>query len=244
MVACHNHSLAKLQEHEMATDLHFAVQCLSRIFVFNLRKGLIGIRGLPLFLQFCPREHAMRLNRHLSLSLLAVFLCSTLPALGAGFTQGAPVSCLDKSKLSSKPNPSDLWKSIASCISSESYDEAVFMYAMAGTFGRFDTLRVADKSAHQATKVLPMLAFGTLQKDKVAAFQARVQQILGNDSIRATYCAEIESFGPPNYFPSYMLQHGLGATSDSNNSQPFVVPFDPKAAWPKAVKEYLQCPSA
>jgi len=186
----------------------------------------------------------MRIDRHLLLGLLATFLCSALPALGSDVAQGTPVSCLDKSKLSSKLNPFDLWKSIASCISSEQYDEAVFIYAMTGAFGRFDTLRVADKSAHQATKVLPMLTFGTLQKDKVAAFQARVQQTLGNDSIRATYCTEIESFGPPDYFPSYMLQHGLGAISGANDSQPFVVPFDPKSAWPQAVKEYLQCPRA
>ena len=186
----------------------------------------------------------MHLHRHLFLGLVVAFLCGAVPALGADVAQESTVLCLDKSKLNSKLSPFDLWKSIATCISSENYDQGVFIYAMAGAFGRFDTLRVADKSGHQAAKALPMLVFGSLPKDKVAAFQAHVQQTLGNESTRKTYCAEIESFGPPDYFPSYMIQHGLGAFTGANSNKPFVVPFEPKVVWPEAVKEYLLCPRA
>jgi hypothetical protein len=186
----------------------------------------------------------MDLHRYLFFGLVVASLYGALPALGANVANESAVLCLDKSKLSNKLSPFDLWKSIASCISSESYDQGVFMYAMAGAFGRFDTLRVADESAHQATKALPMLAFGSLPKDKVAAFKARVQQTLGNESTRKTYCVEVERLGPPDYYPSYMIQHGLGALSGANSNKPFVVPFEPKVAWPRAVKEYLRCPRA
>lgn len=184
----------------------------------------------------------MHLNRDLFSGLLIVFLCGSPPAAWADVVQENAVLCLDKSKLSGKMSPLDLWKSIASCISSENYDQGVFMYAMAGAFGRFDALRVADQSAHQATKVLPMIVFGSLPKDKVEAFQARVQQTLGDELTRKTYCAEIESLGPPDYFPSYMIQHGLGAFTGASGDQSFVVPFEPKVVWPQAVKEYLLCP--
>lgn len=72
---------------------------------------------------------------------------------GAGSAQTASVACLDKTKLSNKLNPGYLWKSIASCISAERYDEGMLMYAMAGAFGAFDKLRVADVSAHEAAQV-------------------------------------------------------------------------------------------
>lgn len=181
-------------------------------------------------------------HRHFVSVLVAIFQCCAISAYAADSTTVNATACLDRDNLSNKLSPFDLYKSIASCIASENFEPAVFMYAMAGAFGRFDTLRVADKSAHQATKVLPMLTFGSLPKDKVSAFQARVRKTFGDDSTRGQYCAEIERIGPPDYFPSYMLQHGMGAFTGANGKQPFVVPFDAKAAWPRAVKDYLQCP--
>ena len=167
---------------------------------------------------------------------------ASVSSRGAGSAQNTSVACLDKTELSNKLNPFDLWKSIASCISAERYDEGVFMYAIAGSFGAFDKLRVADESAHEAAQVLPMGTFASLPGDKVAAFKARVQQTLGDASKRGAYCKEIESIGPPDYFPTYMIEYGLGAFPGTNKTQPLVVPFDPHIAWPQAVKQYLRCP--
>jgi hypothetical protein len=157
---------------------------------------------------------------------------------------GKPISpnCIEKDGLSNKLSPVVLWKSIVACIVS-GYDEvAIYTYALAGAFARFDTMRVADRTAHQAAQAVPMLAFSLLPKEQVAKFQARVQQTLESEETRKAYCSEIESLGPPDYVPNYMLQHGLGAFPGANNKEPFVVPFDPKAAWPMAVTEYLLCP--
>ena len=180
--------------------------------------------------------------RHAIHVIFGTLLCSALTALGAESAQDTSVACLDKSKVSNMLSPVELWKSIASCISSEKYDEGVFIYAMAGAFGAFDKLRVADKTAHQATQVLLMVTFDSLPEDKVAAFQSRVRQTFGNESTHKAYCKEIESVGPPDYFPTYMVRHGLGAFPGANKNQPLVVPFDPHVAWPQAVKQYLLCP--
>lgn len=180
--------------------------------------------------------------RHLIGLLVTIIQCCPVSAYAADSVIRNAATCLDKGDLNNKLSPFDLYKSIAICIDSEKFEPAVFMYAMAGAFGRYDTLRVADKSAHLAAKALPMLTFGSLPKEKVNAFQTLVKKTLGNDSTRGEYCAKITRIGPPDYFPSYMLQHGLGAFTGINNNQQFVISFDPNAAWPQAVKDYLQCP--
>ena len=184
--------------------------------------------------------------------LFAPMLALQVNAQEPGTAKSAPASnaldaagpgCVGKEKLTNKLTPVDLYRGISSCIEQEKFEPGVFMYAMAGAYGRFDTLRVADESAHQAAKILPMLAFESGNKDKVAAFKAQVGQILGDDAKRAGYCSEVERIGPPAYFPSYMVQHGLGAMTGAKNGEAALVPsFNPKVAWKEAVLGYLQCP--
>lgn len=184
----------------------------------------------------------MHFYRHLLRhSLATLVLCSALPTFGADNAPTSPDICVEKRDLNNKLSPFDLWKSIRSCVMAENYEVAIYTYALAGSFGRFDTMRVADKTAHQAAGILPIAIMGSLPEDRKNAFQKHVQQALGNDSVRKAYCAEVESMGPPDYIPVYMIQHGMGAFSGASK-EPFVVPFDPKTAWPQAVKDYLSCP--
>jgi hypothetical protein len=150
--------------------------------------------------------------------------------------------CLDKSRLSNKMSPVDLWKGIGDCISSGRYEDGVFMLALAGSFGSFDMQRVADESGHQIIQILPMAVYVSLPQDKVSAFQSLASKTLEDETKRLAYCKEIARMGPPDYFPSYMVQHGIGSFTGANRAQPLVVPFDAKAAWAKAVKQYLLCP--
>ena len=91
------------------------------------------------------------------------------------------------------------------------YKEGTFLFALAGAYGRFDTLRVADNSAHQAVAVARMQALSTLDKSKQTAFQESLKATLGNPEGLAAACKEIVRIGPPNYYPRYMIQHGMGA---------------------------------
>ena len=161
----------------------------------------------------------------------------------ASASQGQQVECLDKTRLTNKMSPMELWASIASCVSSERYDDGVFIYALAGAYGAFDHQRVADASAHQVSQLLPMLAFASMPDKKVTAFEARKSQLLEDESRRAVYCKDIARLGPPDYYPTYMVQHGLGVVNGADASRALVVPFDAKAAWAKAVAQYLECPT-
>ncbi|MES2313951.1 MAG: DUF4124 domain-containing protein [Pseudomonadota bacterium] len=164
------------------------------------------------------------------------------PRLAQPSAQFSGSDCLDKSRLSNKMSPVDLWKGIGGCISSGRYDDGVFMFALAGAFGSFDMQRVADDTGHQVIQILPMAVYASLPQDKVSVFQSLASKTLEDETKRLAYCKEIAHMGPPDYFPTYMVQHGIGSFTGANRAQPLVVPFDAKAAWAKAVKQYLLCP--
>jgi hypothetical protein len=111
-------------------------------------------------------------------------------------------------------------------------------------------LRVKDATAHDVAHMLPAMFLKPLDQSKVAAFKERVKQMNGNDSLKATYCSDLESMSPPNYFPTYMISHGMASYANavgtalpgSNAGEnPLVSPFDVAKAWKQAVDEYLQC---
>ena len=162
----------------------------------------------------------------------------------------ANVRCLERDGLGNQLTPVELYKDVASCIDQEKYDDGLFLFALAGAYGRFDILRVKDATAHGVVGFLSGMFFNQLDKTKVAAFQDRVKQMNGNDSLKAKYCSDLESMSPPDYFPVYMISHGMVATANAmgvslpgNNpgDNPLVTPFDAPKAWKQAVDEYLQC---
>lgn len=151
------------------------------------------------------------------------------------------IECMDKTKVDSNISPVELWKSIGQCINTERYEAGVYLYAVAGAYGRFDGMRVADKTAQQATKILPMATFGMFSGEKVEAFQNHIKRTLGDDRIRIALCAEIAALPPPSYVPTYMLNHGMAAFTSDSQASPYAVPFNPNEAWPIAVRDYLLC---
>ena len=89
-----------------------------------------------------------------------------------------------------------------------------------------------------------MVTFNSLDAQKASSFKARVGQVLGDNNARAIICYGINRIGPPDYFPRYMLQHGIVAINDKNQkSNALVTPFDIQSAWKQALDSYLHCPN-
>ena len=159
------------------------------------------------------------------------------------------VGCVGSEKLQSKYTPADLYRAAELCVRRATYREAAFLYAMAGVYGRYDTLRVADKTAHQALTVLQMQAFGALGQGPQEAFKTAIKESLGSPAGLAAACKEIQRIGPPAYHPRYMIQHGMGAftkdgaTKDGSTKDGLVTPFDASAAWKRSLDTYLHCPA-
>jgi len=163
------------------------------------------------------------------------------------------IACIGREGLVSQPTPVDLYKDASSCIDQERYDEGLFLYSVAGAYGRFDMLRVKDATAHDVAIMLPGIIFRPLDKTKLAAFQERVKQLSSSDALRGKYCLDLKSISPPQYFPAYMISHGLAATARALNvplqgsspgDNPLVSPFDAAKAWNQAVDEFLKCQNA
>lgn len=154
------------------------------------------------------------------------------------------VGCANSSTLSNKFTPADLYRGVNTCLKDDNYRDGVFLFALAGVYGRFDTFRVKDKTAHQAITVLMMNTLGSLDKTKSEFIKSELKKVSGNPNKLQEMCTEIKRIGVPNYHPQYMIQHGMNAFTGGNSNSGLVDSFDANAAWVKALDSYLHCPDS
>jgi hypothetical protein len=152
------------------------------------------------------------------------------------------IGCVGSEKLENKYTPADLFKAFIKCTEQEKYKEGTFLFVLAGVYGRFDTFRVADQTAHQAVTVLRMQAFEAMEKSKKSSFMDTTKKTLGTPEILGEICKDIQRIGPPNYYPRYMIQHGMGAFTKSGATNDLLPDFDPATGWKKSLDTYLHCP--
>jgi ankyrin repeat protein len=143
--------------------------------------------------------------------------------------------------------PVELYASVADCVENNRDDDAVGLFILAGMDSSFDFLRVADKTAGQARQILIMGLFGGMPPDVRARFQTATKEIMDQPKRRAVLCKQINKIGPPQYFPAYMVHHGLGAVQSALSNQPPPAPlepnFDAAATWANLLTNYLNCGS-
>jgi hypothetical protein len=162
------------------------------------------------------------------------------------------IGCADSESLTSKYSPADLYRGLVQCLEKDDYDRGVILYALAGVYGRFDTLRVADETAHQATRVIQQELFGPVEVAKKTKLGERLQATLGVPDPLQRVCEQVRKIGAPAYFPRYMIQHGMGAVLGDQPVRKevmgdlpkdgIVAGFDAESAWERALDEYLHCP--
>ena len=111
-----------------------------------------------------------------------------------------PLGCLTPEQLDDTMTPPDLFTGCADCIQHARYTDAQVMFALAGAYGRFDTLRVADATAHQATTVLRNEYFDVQSPEAKAAVLLEIRRT-GADAgaAHAQFCAKIARVGAPAY---------------------------------------------
>jgi hypothetical protein len=146
-----------------------------------------------------------------------------------------PIKCLEIENLTNQQNPADIFVGISKCLSTKSYKSASKLYMVALAYGRYDTMRVKDKSAHQAISVLRMNTFSQLEEGQINELQAAMK-IVSDDK---TTCESIIKLGTPLYHPKYMLQHGMSAFTTEGGG--LVEDFKVNESWHKVIKEYLKC---
>jgi len=153
------------------------------------------------------------------------------------------LKCIKLTEVKNTYTPADLYKAFAQCIQDNKYEDAIPLFMVAGAYGKFDSRRVADVSSHQAMTVLIMNNTASLTDEQKKKWKESLGTFTaGNSSPEFLQaCNSIKHLGPPDYYPSYMIQHGMGAFTKSNGN-PIVDNFNPQSAWEEAQEKYLHCP--
>lgn len=150
--------------------------------------------------------------------------------------------CLDLLEANHGDTPADLYASVRKCIDQGEFERATRLFALAGVYARFDAERVADPTAKGTGKMLILATMGSLTPDAKKRFDDAFNAMTADRSTHRRLCTDIGAIGPPAYFPSYMVAHGMGvitgATSDTNALLPN---FNAGEAWSTLQTTYLMC---
>lgn len=155
--------------------------------------------------------------------------------------QPRKLTCEDGRSLKNTYTPLDLYSVMPDCMAKKLYQEAGDIYALAGVYGYFDRLRVRDRSAHQAVSVLAM-TFGAKLTEE---FREYLKTITNGEGL-IQLCGKIRKIGMPDYFPHYMVSHGLGSHQAALKGEAPAHPLydtNPVEIWNHALDKYLHCPS-
>lgn len=152
-----------------------------------------------------------------------------------------PCNCVPISEINQQHNPADIYVGMRKCIEQKDYAKAARLFAIAGVFGRFDTFRVQDKTAHQALVVLQQNTISTISEEDRKIMVEQLKKVLEkNSSALDAVCQEIQKVGTPTYHPKYMIQQGMQAFLNPEGDG-LVPNFNPKESWKLALNSYLNC---
>lgn len=152
------------------------------------------------------------------------------------------VACSTPVPLRGNMTPVELYKAVPICIRTSDLETAATLFALAGAYGRFDAMRVADVSARQAASVLTQFSLESLTSEQRATFGQEVSAMFKDEVRRQELCEKIKQIGPPTYYPRYMVRHGMDVILGKNQgSDGLIQSFDPKDAWKQTLSGYLSC---
>lgn len=150
------------------------------------------------------------------------------------------LKCTSLDEVKNTYTPSDLYRAYADCVQKNNYKDATELFMVAGAYARFDALRVTDKSAHQARTALIMNASSSMSEQQRNEWKAYLDKYTPESQEAAEACGKIKRIGPPDYYPAYMIQHGIKAFL-KEKTDPIVPDFDPQNAWQTVLDKGLHC---
>lgn len=138
------------------------------------------------------------------------------------------LGCLEEAAFRNQYTPADLIHGSAVCANQKEYDKANKMMFVASAYGFYDQARVADKSAHQALTVIKMNVADNLTPEQLRELEKSMTKLKADPTV----CDLLKKLGPPDYHPSYMIQHGMQAfVQQKPGYDGLVKPFDSASAW-------------
>ena len=151
------------------------------------------------------------------------------------------VMCVALPEAKVQYTPADLAVAVVRCGNQKEYDKAVDLFILMQLRAAYDAKRVEDRSAHQAGSVLAMQIRTELGKSRMDKMIAALGRFGDDTSPRhKAFCAEVKRSGPPDYHPTYMIQHGMSAFTGRKGNG-IVKGFRPQKAWRDLLANYMKC---
>ena len=169
--------------------------------------------------------------------LAALVTVIVLPFLVQGESDGLSQNCISEDEITSSLTPAELYTSLPYCLAEGKYESAAYLLEFAMVFGRFDTYRVPDITAHQAIPALRFAVLSQVDPERLTALQEAVDELNDDEDSKQTYCQRLMSIGKPDYHPEYMIHHGIAALLGEGK----LATIDEDAAWYEVLSEYSKC---
>ncbi len=154
------------------------------------------------------------------------------------------VGCIPLAQAKNTFTPPDLYKGVEACVAQDNYDLAVRLFILAGIYSWFDADRITDKTAAQARTILITNTFATIPQGKKAKFSKALERLTKNPdpALVEKLCNEVQKVGAPNYYPSYMILHGIKTFTGNPHEEALLKDFNASNVWKSLQSEYLHCP--
>lgn len=153
------------------------------------------------------------------------------------------IGCVDLNEINNTVTPPDLYRAVLDCTTHEKYDSAIQLFMLAGIYSNFDKQRLTDKTAGQGRTVLIMNMFDQMTTNQKEKLNESSQKITANPLLLGKLCQNVRKIGAPNYFPKYMLLHGMKAFTGNPYENALVQDFDSAKEWSNLQTTYLHCPA-
>lgn len=185
------------------------------------------------------------MNFRFCLPVLVLFL--SLGSVPVQANDGPPsaldLPCLKTEEIKTDMDPPHLYGAMASCIKLKDYKSAAHLYGVGGAYGRYDSYRVLDQTAHtEGSNALTEAFYGLVDRAGKSEFREAMLDEIVRGQNQIEFCKTIWKIGKPTYEPMYMINKGHNKDIPHTLEGGLVRDFDAKAAWLKAINLQLRCP--
>lgn len=132
---------------------------------------------------------------------------------------------------SAQNTPPQLYAMMVDCVQQQNYAQATQLYALAGSYSRYDALRIATPLARQQHNLMLSQALHQLEPEQRDTFWQLLRPALEDRSALAATCKNVKQTGVPEYSQNYFNDPQWSAANNGDRQH-----------WLPAVNGYLHCP--
>jgi len=184
-------------------------------------------------------------------TLAIAFICSVCASFAAAEVTAVvtennlavtnDLACMPQADIKAGYTTADLMVAVVDCAKTGRFQDSAALYLVAMSRGAFDSRRVADTTAHQAVQMLTLKASEALTDQERNALVVEIKKYQQQETPQhQVFCAALVADGPPDYYPEYMVGHGMNAVMGLPGDG-LVEGFEPVSAWQDVVSVFMQC---